>query len=219
MNIDSCRIGNEIIKQGGLNSVISLQRFKEQDGRRKKDISEIIPKDDIYKEGRYPANIIIEDTFKDLLDEQSGYSKSSKTISGKNEKDLGKKVSKNTNYGLKRINAEIGHNDEGGASRYFKNIPYEELDNTFIFKYNAKASPKERGESNNHPTVKPKALMKYLIKMFNHKEGLVIDPFAGSGTTMVALKELNAEEGYNLQGIGIELEPNYVDIINSRLNK
>ena len=121
-------------------------------------------------EGRYPANIILEDTF--TLDE---------------------------------------------FDKYFKNIPYEELDNDFVFKYNAKASPKERGESNNHPTVKPKALMKYLIKMFNHKEGIVLDPFSGSGTTLVALKELNEEEGYNLTGYGIELNKEYVDIINNRL--
>jgi site-specific DNA-methyltransferase (adenine-specific) len=64
---------------------------------------------------------------------------------------------------------------------------------------------------NNHPTVKPIALMEYLINMVTPKNGIVLDPFAGSGSTLVAAKKL----GYNY--IGIEKESEYVEIINKRL--
>lgn len=65
---------------------------------------------------------------------------------------------------------------------------------------------------NNHPTVKPIALMEYLIKMVTPKGGIVLDPFAGSGSTLVAAKE----NGY--QYIGIEMTPEYIPIIKARLN-
>jgi len=68
------------------------------------------------------------------------------------------------------------------------------------------------GVKNNHPTVKPIALMEYLIKMVTPKNGIVLDPFAGSGSTLVAAKQ----NGYGY--IGIEMESNYIDIINARLN-
>jgi site-specific DNA-methyltransferase (adenine-specific) len=65
---------------------------------------------------------------------------------------------------------------------------------------------------NNHPTVKPQALMKYLITLITPKGGTVLDPFAGSGSTLVAAKDL----GFNY--IGIELTPEYIPIIEARLS-
>ena len=64
---------------------------------------------------------------------------------------------------------------------------------------------------NNHPTVKPLALMKYLIQMITPEGGVVLDPFAGSGSTLVAAKEL----GYDF--IGIEMTEEYIPIIEARL--
>jgi site-specific DNA-methyltransferase (adenine-specific) len=64
---------------------------------------------------------------------------------------------------------------------------------------------------NNHPTVKPIALMEYLIKMVTPKGGIVLDPFAGSGSTLVAAKQ----NGF--QYIGIEMTEEYIPIINARL--
>jgi DNA modification methylase len=64
---------------------------------------------------------------------------------------------------------------------------------------------------NNHPTVKPIALMEYLVKLVTKENAVVLDPFAGSGSTLLACKNLG--RGY----VGIEREQEYVDIINARL--
>jgi len=73
-----------------------------------------------------------------------------------------------------------------------------------------KSSPTAR--ANYHPTVKPQALMKYLITLITPKGGTVLDPFAGSGSTLVAANDL----GFNY--IGIELTPEYIPIIEARLS-
>lgn len=88
---------------------------------------------------------------------------------------------------------------EGGASRFF---------------YCAKASKKDRGPDNNHPTVKPIELMRWLVRLVTGPDpeaSLILDPFAGSGTTGVAAQ---------LEGIPfvlIEREAKYVEIIKNRL--
>lgn len=64
---------------------------------------------------------------------------------------------------------------------------------------------------NNHPTVKPIALMEYLVKLVSREGAIVLDPFAGSGSTLIACKNLGR------QYIGIEREEEYIKIINARL--
>jgi site-specific DNA-methyltransferase (adenine-specific) len=64
---------------------------------------------------------------------------------------------------------------------------------------------------NNHPTVKPIELMKYLIKLITPPGGTVLDPFNGSGSTGCAAVEL----GYNY--VGIDLDPKYVEISLKRI--
>ena len=68
-------------------------------------------------------------------------------------------------------------------------------------------------KGNNHPTVKPIELMKYLIKLITPPGGTVLDPFNGSGSTGCAAVEL----GYNY--IGCELDPKYVEISEKRIDK
>lgn len=60
------------------------------------------------------------------------------------------------------------HGDAGSAARFF---------------YCAKASKKDRGEGNTHPTVKPTELMRYLCRLVTPPGGTVLDPFMGSGST------------------------------------
>jgi DNA modification methylase len=77
--------------------------------------------------------------------------------------------------------------------------------------YTAKASRKERGEGNNHPTVKPLALMRWLVRLVARAGETVLDPFGGSGTTGVAC----IEEGRI--PILIEREAAYMDIARKRI--
>ena len=66
-------------------------------------------------------------------------------------------------------------------------------------------------KKNYHPTVKPIKLMEYLVRLVTPKEGIVLEPFAGSGTTLIACKQ----QGFNY--IGIEREQEYCDIAEARL--
>lgn len=70
---------------------------------------------------------------------------------------------------------------------------------------------KQSTPGNNHPTVKPIELMKYLIKLVTPKNGVVLDPFNGSGSTGCAAVELGCEY------VGIELDPAYVEIATKRI--
>ena len=79
------------------------------------------------------------------------------------------------------------------------------------FFYCAKASKKDRGEGNGHPTVKPVELMRWLVRLVKMPAGtVVLDPFMGSGSTGVAC----VDEGVDF--IGMEREPEYVEIARRR---
>lgn len=77
--------------------------------------------------------------------------------------------------------------------------------------YQEKKQNAQGEKGNNHPTVKPVELMKYLIKLITPPNGIVLDPFNGSGSTGMAAVEL----GYEY--IGCELDPNYVEIASKRI--
>lgn len=82
---------------------------------------------------------------------------------------------------------------------------------TARFFYCPKASKKEKGPGNQHPTVKPIALMKYLVKLVAPKGALVLDPFMGSGTTGVAAVEVGC------RFLGIEKDSEYFKIAENRI--
>jgi len=82
---------------------------------------------------------------------------------------------------------------------------------TVIFAPNKPLLDKE--ERTEHPTQKPLYLIRKLVSAFSFENDWVLDPFAGSGTTLVACYELNRN------CIGIEIEPKYVDITKKRLEK
>jgi hypothetical protein len=69
----------------------------------------------------------------------------------------------------------------------------------------------KKSGGNNHPTVKPIELMKYLIKLVTPRGGVVLDPFNGSGSTGMAAVELGHEY------VGIELDANYCEIARKRI--
>jgi len=123
-----------------------------------------------------------------------------------------KKEYKNTEnifkLGMKNISSK--QNDKG---RYPSNFIHDGLDEEWArYFYSAKASKKER-DGSDHPTVKPLELMKYLVRLVTPKDGLVLDPFAGTGTT----GEAAILEGRNYYLI--EKTKKYISAIENRLNK
>ncbi len=90
------------------------------------------------------------------------------------------------------------YNDTGSAARFF---------------YSAKADKADRGPGNNHPTVKPLDLMRYLVRLVCPIGGVVLDPFSGSGTTLAAAQA----EG--CLAIGVEREAAYCEIIKGRFHQ
>ena len=188
INIDGCRIEYQSEKdfenaKGGDSGSTKCNIFSANGKKQSEKITLL---------GRFPANVILDEEAGKLLDEQSGITKSGKV---KSNKDAYDGIS-NTGFlrGISTSNNQ--HGDSGGASRFF---------------YCAKASKKERGEGNNHPTVKPLSLIKYLITLVTPPEGVCLDPFEGSGTHALACEEL----GFNY--IGFEKEKEYCDISENRI--
>ena len=152
--------------------------------------------------GRWPANIILDEHTAGSLDKQSGHLHGSGNISDvENDKGAGYEASGYEISYNGRANRDFGVKG-GGASRFF---------------YVAKASKRDRNEgleqSNIHPTVKPTALMEYLVKLVTPPNGTVLDPFTGSGSTGKAAI-LN---GFDF--IGIEMTEDYLPIIDARLKQ
>lgn len=65
--------------------------------------------------------------------------------------------------------------------------------------------------------AKPLDLIKVLIKCFSPTDGIVLDPFIGSGTTCVATLELNVKDGSNRKYIGMEIEQKHIEHAIKRL--
>lgn len=203
MNIDACRIPTSQEDKDMMDAKSSKNpttNYSDRDdkiyGKYAEDKAS--PANEI---GRFPANVIFDTYMGEELDIQSGISKST---GGKGEKSKG--ALGNSVYG-KYENKELSTNagglgDSGGASRYFLKIEEEDF---VPFLYCAKSTKKEKGEGNSHVTVKPKTLIKWLIKLVTPLDGMTIDITAGSGTHGLACEELNKEEGYNLKWIDVEL--------------
>lgn len=106
------------------------------------------------------------------------------------------------------------HFNNNGASTDFENHGADKSTGSAArFFYCAKASKKEKGKDNIHPTVKPIALMEYLVKLIAPKGSIVLDPFMGSGSTGVAAIKLGR------RFIGMEKEPEYFKIAEKRLSE
>ena len=156
-------------------------------------------------QGRYPSNLILDEEAARLLDETTGISHSGQRVGKRAGKEAGRLGSF-----VGQDQVVMGHNDSGGASRFSKVI---EPDEEFLrFKYCAKASKRERGEGNDHPTVKPLALMQYLCRLTKTPTGgIVLDPFCGSGSTLVAAQR--EDRGF----IGIDQDPKWTAVARRRI--
>jgi site-specific DNA-methyltransferase (adenine-specific) len=110
-------------------------------------------------------------------------------------------------------NEPIPKETTGGnaAGRYPMNIIGEVNKAEQKYFYAPRATKKEKGVDNDHPTVKPVALMEYLIKIYSPFNSIVLDPFCGSGTTGVAAKK----QSRNF--VGIDLSEHYTEIARRRM--
>jgi len=171
---------------------------------------------------RFPANLILDEEAGKMLDEQSGISKSiaRPPRECKNPQGVTFMIDKPTGQ---------EHTDKGGASRFFycakaskseRNYGCEGLEEKQkIYRATSNGTGEvsknmERFASimkNNHPTVKPIKLMEYLVKLVSKEGATVLDPFMGSGTTLIACTKLGRK------GIGIEKEPEYIKIAKARI--
>ena len=151
--------------------------------------------------GRFPANVLLDEHAAKEMDKQSGLLKSGAL-------DRSKITAENKIFGKSPAKLEGAYSpNEGGASRFFP-----------VFKYQAKAPKKERpvivredGAKVQHPTVKPLKLMEWLITLITPEGGLILDPFAGTGTT------LQAATNKGFHSIGIEADTDYIQLIHKRL--
>lgn len=140
--------------------------------------------------GRWPANLI-----HDGSDEVLAAFPQAQGQQGRARTD-GEPQGNNTYGALNHVTKQPEpRGDTGSAARFF---------------YCAKASKSDRGEGNTHPTVKPTELMRYLCRLVTPPGGLIVDPFAGSGSTGVAAKL----EGF--QFMGFERDAAYHAIAEAR---
>jgi len=210
INIDGCRVG----ETGARNNGSSKGTIDSN------SIGYYKPTEPIdYNMGRFPANIILECCCDEVIKGEKGEVKkttrdrkydtgdsrwdglTSKQEGIDNYNDKGD-IHTNPNCPCYMMDEQSGgHNDAGGASRFF---------------YQAKVSKKERNmgveDKNIHPTVKPVSLMTYLVRLITPPNGIVLDPFMGSGSTGIA----SNLEGFNF--IGMEMDEEYFKIAETRIN-
>lgn len=182
---------------------------------------------DLKDQGRWPANIIHDGSYEVV----SMFPESKSE--GNFPKIQNTKSWKMSSQG-KRLGSAHSMGDVGSAARFFycaktSKADREEGLDEFIAKHTAasefrpnhmeKALEGESGNpygrytplKNNHPTVKPTALMEYLIKLITPPGGIVLDPFMGSGSTGKAAMRTD------FKFVGIDLDENYCKIAQARI--
>lgn len=215
INVDGCRIGDE------------RKPIFIKENQRKGDVFNVGSKrtGEYNNQGRFPSNLLIDEEAAEILDSQSGVSKSTKGILTREYLETPSNIFGNENGYGGNFNDENTYSDSGGASRFFyiakvskseRNNGLEGFD-SFNVKDGRKAlvdNPFQRGETlrtNTHPTVKPIKLMTYLCRLITPKDGIVLDPFMGSGSTGMAAKY----EGFEF--VGMEMDEDYFKIAESRI--
>lgn len=152
--------------------------------------------------GRWPTNVALDESQAAVLDEQTGVLNSGTMRAGAERQPR----PGGTIFGAdqRTFNPADTYGDSGGASRFFP-----------TFRYEAKAPTSERPKNGEvqHPTVKPLDLMRWLVRLVTPPDGVVLEPFAGSGTTV----EAALLEGFRC--VAIEREADYLRLIEKRIAK
>ncbi len=215
INVGGCKVGNDIRINEKKSYLGATGTFCAQG---------LIPKSTgrVEVSGRFPANFI-HDGSEEVEAEFAKYgeSKSSDSVRKNVQDGEFKSVSK----GKETPHYTYGHSDKGTASRFFycakassaeRNMGCEGLKEHEQYNESLPCPTrdirKEKLIKNHHPTVKPIKLMKYLCRLITPPNGIILDPFMGSGSTGIAAKQ----EGFRF--IGIEREQQYLDIAIRRID-
>ncbi len=215
INVDGCRIGAE--------QIITIRNGKSGIHGRFGIDNRVFKR--INPPGRWPANVI-----HDGSDEVVGLFPNSVSSGGSGEKSrgaLGKRVF--GKYALEKHGSNAGGlGDSGSAARFFYSAKAPASERWFYCRDCHDSFPMSVKENhghnhigqdgkqtwqhiNSHPTQKPLALMRYLVRLVTPPHGLVLDPFMGSGTTGITCKT----EGFEF--IGIEIDKEYCEIAKKRI--
>lgn len=182
LNVDGCRIGSDWV-QGGNGSLGKRAVY----GNMNRD-----PSTATVRQGRWPANVILDEEAGSILDAQTGKEVSRYFYCAKASRS-------EREAGLEHLDSlratDVTGRKEGSAGQD-----------------NPRSGRRGKGDiRNSHPTVKPIDLMRYLVRLVTPPDGIVLDPFGGSGTTGVAA----VLEGR--RAIVIEREPEYYEIACARV--
>lgn len=193
--------------------------------------------EDTNKNGRFPANILHDGSDEAI----EGFPNTGSSISSNTNSNGGDFPDNTIKLGLKQIQRN-GFNDSGSAARYFYCVKASKRDRNEGCEDLEEKSIGDKGNGlgrvcetcgtsilkpcecpdrsfinpsvkNNHPTVKPTELMKYLCRLITPLNGIVLDPFMGSGSTGKAA----LLEGFSF--IGIEMDEDYFEIAKRRVKK
>jgi len=190
LNVDGCRIGYE--SDGDLALTQTKNPGRSGETFTSDTYGADRPQQSVNPAGRWPSNVVLDPAAAAEIDRQSG------TL---HSQDPATRNSSSPRSGVIGFaDGGLNYNDQGGASRFF---------------YVAKAGSSERPRDNDtaHPTVKPLDLMRWLVRLVTPPGGVVLEPFAGSGTTAEAC----IVEGFRC--IAIEREADYLPLILQRITK
>ena len=191
LNIDACRIQHDAKSAAWVEKWSGHEGHPEQPGW-----GSIGQKFGGSPAGRWPANVVLDEDQAAELDRQSGIRQAG-AFPGKANVRSGEHYE--GGWGPAQNERRVNM-DSGGASRFF-----------YVAKAPARERPKVDGTA--HPTVKPLTLMRWLCRLVTPPNGVILEPFAGSGTTV----EAALLEGFRV--VAIEREADYLPLIQARLDR
>jgi DNA modification methylase len=224
LNIEGCRIGTS-------KDVPASASRNRPAGREQWRMGDVAGGGSDPNLGRWPAHLSLDEEAARLLDEQGGERKSGQCS---REYKLADRVDQASKGDERNRVMQDREASTGGASRFFyiakpprreKDAGLEHLpastggeatgrnDGAAGTRNPRAGAGRTGGARNTHPTVKAVALMRWLVRLITPPGGLVLDPFAGSGTTGIAC----AEEG--MRFVGVEQDEKHHEIARLRLRK
>lgn len=237
INIDECRVpfdGQiELNIRDTSKSSEGWQRPWQQDKEKDRKRQEIAI-EKANNLGRFPSNVIL--TYDDTdFDEVCGGMPNTKSSGSESNYEFGNQD--NPSHLYTNIKSGTHFEDEGSASRYFYCAKATKKDRDGgLYNFEEKQVDSLAGGDNDkeelddvsqrfrtkkkniHPTVKPVELMQYLVRLVCPKGATILDPFNGSGSTGKAVAFENRERDMDYKYIGIELDKEYCEISEARID-